>query len=111
MQPVSAALGDYLMLDAIRASGGTAVAVSDAAMIADMRALAVEEGISAAPEGAATLAALRVLLAGGCYAVTSASCCSTPAQHGSTPSWCPCRYLPVLDPDDPRALEDVATVT
>src|SRR4029077_13573837 len=62
---VPAAIGDYLILDAVRASGGTALAVDDATMIADMQVLAREEGISAAPEGAATLAAARVLLARG----------------------------------------------
>ena len=59
---VPSAIGDYLILDAIRASGGTALTVSDDAMIADMQALAREEGISAAPEGAATLAGASALL-------------------------------------------------
>jgi len=58
---VPKAIGDFLVLRAVRESGGTAVAVSDADMIAGMRALGSEEGISAAPEGGAALHALLVL--------------------------------------------------
>ncbi len=59
------AVGDFLMLRAIRESGGTALAVSDAAMVDGMRRLGRLEGISAAPEGGATLAALDALVARG----------------------------------------------
>ena len=62
---VPAAIGDYLILDAIRQSGGTAVSVSDEEILAAVRDLARLEGIFAAPEGAATLAGLRRLLAEG----------------------------------------------
>ena len=50
-------VGDFLMLRALRESGGTALAVTDAAMVDGMRRLG-REGISAAPEGGAALAAL-----------------------------------------------------
>ena len=62
---VPSAVGDFLILRALRESGGTAVAVSDVDMITGMRDLGRFEGISAAPEGGATLAALRALLARG----------------------------------------------
>ena len=62
---VAVAVADYLILDAIRASGGTAVAVSDEQILAAMAELARLEGIFAAPEGAATLAGYRKLLAAG----------------------------------------------
>ena len=62
---VPKAIGDFLVLRAIRASGGTAVMVSDAAMVHDMVAIGRMEGISAAPEGAAALSATRLLLARG----------------------------------------------
>ena len=62
---VPRAVGDFLMLRAIRDSGGTAVSVSDAAMVEGMRRLGRSEGISAAPEGGATLAALDSLVARG----------------------------------------------
>jgi threonine synthase len=59
------AVGDFLMLRALRESGGTAVAVSDADMLAGMRALGDLEGVSAAPEGGASVAALQRLQARG----------------------------------------------
>ena len=59
---VPQAIGDFLILRALRDSGGTAVAVDDAQMLAGMRELGASEGIGAAPEGGATLAALRLLL-------------------------------------------------
>src|SRR6188474_2534894 len=62
---VPKAIGDFLVLRAVRESGGTAIAVSDMDMVADMRALGAKEGISAAPEGGAALTALKQLLARG----------------------------------------------
>jgi len=62
---VPKAIGDFLVLRAVRDSGGTAIAVTDVDMVRDMRALGAKEGISAAPEGGAALHALRVLLKDG----------------------------------------------
>jgi threonine synthase len=62
---VPKAIGDFLVLRAIRASGGTALAVTDDEMIDDMLAIGRLEGISAAPEGAAALSATRRLVAAG----------------------------------------------
>ena len=59
------AIGDFLILRAIRESGGTALAVSDADMIAAMQEIGSTEGVSAAPEGGATLVALKTLLQNG----------------------------------------------
>ena len=56
---------DYLILQAIRATGGTALAVEDAEMVAAMYELATAEGIIACPEGAATLVGLKQLLQQG----------------------------------------------
>ena len=53
---VPAPLGDRLMLQALRASGGGAVAVTDEALTAAARELQVTEGIDASPEGGAALA-------------------------------------------------------
>jgi threonine synthase len=58
-------LGDFLILEAVRASGGTAIAVSDEELIDAGIRLASEEGIFVAPEGAACVAALAKLLACG----------------------------------------------
>ena len=62
---VPRAIGDFLMLRVLRASRGTAVAVEDAELVTDMLALGALEGISAAPEGAASLSAVRRLVAAG----------------------------------------------
>ena len=53
---------DYLMLSAIRETGGTALAVADHDMIDAMYELATAEGIFACPEGAATLVGYKRLL-------------------------------------------------
>ena len=58
-------LGDVLILDDIRASGGTAIAVADSEILDAGLELASLEGIFAAPEGAACVAAVRKLLAVG----------------------------------------------
>jgi threonine synthase len=62
---VPKAIGDFLVLRAVRESGGTALAVTDRDMVAAMRELGSREGISAAPEGGAALHALKVLLESG----------------------------------------------
>ena len=59
------AVGDFLVLRAVRESHGAAVAVADEDMVAGMRDLGRLEGISAAPEGGAALHAVRVLVAAG----------------------------------------------
>jgi threonine synthase len=58
---VPGAVGDFLMLRALRESQGTAVAVEDEELIADSHELARLTGIFPAPEGGATLSALRRL--------------------------------------------------
>ena len=62
---VPKAVGDFLVLRAVRESGGTAVAVRDADMVTGMRELGGREGISAAPEGGAALQAVKQLLHDG----------------------------------------------
>ena len=62
---VPKAIGDFLVLRAVRESGGTAIAVPDRAMVEGMIDIGRHEGISAAPEGGAALVALRQLVATG----------------------------------------------
>jgi threonine synthase len=59
---VPKSFADALILEDLRASAGTALAVSDAEILEAQRDLGRMEGIFAAPEGAATLAALRKLV-------------------------------------------------
>jgi threonine synthase len=65
---VPRAIGDFLILRAVRESGGTALAVPDAAMIDGMLAIGASEGVSAAPESGATFAALTTLVERGAIA-------------------------------------------
>ena len=62
---VPRAIGDFLILRAVRESGGTALAVSDAEMVDGHAGDRPLEGVSAAPEGGAALAAIRRLVADG----------------------------------------------
>jgi threonine synthase len=62
---VPKAIGDFLIIDALRNSGGTAVAVTDDELIAATREIGASEGVFCAPEGAACLPALKKLLSTG----------------------------------------------
>ena len=62
---VPKAIGDFLIIDALHASGGTAIAVTDEELIAATKEIGAAEGIFCAPEGAACLPALRNLIADG----------------------------------------------
>jgi threonine synthase len=62
---VPGAVGDFLILRALRESGGGAVAVTDSAMEAWVRKLGADTGVFAAPEGGATAAAVPKLLEKG----------------------------------------------
>jgi len=58
---VPKALGDFLVLDAVYATGGCALAVTDDELLAAQREIASAEGALVCPEGAATVAAIRTL--------------------------------------------------
>tara|TARA_B100000530_G_scaffold335332_1_gene287167 strand:- start:1278 stop:1982 length:705 start_codon:yes stop_codon:yes gene_type:complete len=62
---VPSAVGDYLILDAVRESSGTAITVTDEEILESTREIGISEGIWAAPEGAATLAGYKKLLSSG----------------------------------------------
>ena len=62
---VPQAVGDFLILDAIYQSGGTAIAVTDDEIQEALATLATREGILACPEGAATVAGLCKLATAG----------------------------------------------
>ncbi|HYZ40323.1 MAG TPA: threonine synthase, partial [Stellaceae bacterium] len=62
---VPQAIGDFLILRAVRESGGFATAVNDAQIAAAWREIAAEEGMLLCPEGAATYAAYKQALADG----------------------------------------------
>jgi len=62
---VPKALGDFLILRAVRQSGGTALAVSEAEIVQGVKDAGAAEGFFMAPEGGACVAALRKLVADG----------------------------------------------
>jgi threonine synthase len=69
---VPKAYGDYLILDILKKSGGIALAVTDEEIMDALRHWARVEGIFAAPEGAAALAAYRKLRASGFFSADDA---------------------------------------
>ena len=62
---VPRAIGDFLIIDALRESAGTAIAVTDEELIAATREIGAAEGLFCAPEGAACLPALRKMIEAG----------------------------------------------
>lgn len=62
---VPRAIGDFIMLDLIRSTGGAAVSVSDSELLADALELGALTGVCACPEGGACIAATRKLVASG----------------------------------------------
>ena len=62
---VPRAIGDFLILRAVRESGGTALAVTDRSMIDGMLAIGKHAGVSAAPEGGAAFVAIQRLVEDG----------------------------------------------
>jgi len=62
---VPRAIGDFLILRAVRQSGGTALTVTDREMVEGMLTIGRHAGVSAAPEGGAALAAIEKLVADG----------------------------------------------
>jgi len=62
---VPKAYGDYLILDFVRRSGGTAIAISDEDMLTSLLEWSRDEGIFLCPEGAAATAAYDKLIASG----------------------------------------------
>lgn len=65
---VPKAIGDFLIIDAIRASGGDARAVEDSELIKAVAEIGAAEGIFTAPEGAACLPALKQMISEGSIA-------------------------------------------
>ena len=97
---VPSAIADYLILDAIRDSGGTALAVSDAEIIESIGAVARLEGIFPAPEGAATYAAYKKLRASGFLSPDDSVVLFNTGAGLKTPELARAEF-PVMRPGDP----------
>ncbi len=103
---VPAAIGDYLMLDAMRASGGTGVTVSDDEILAAMNTMARLEGLFAAPEGAATYAGYRKLITAGWLKPEDRVVLFNTGSGLLTSELVRGQY-PVLDPRDPQVNQQI----
>jgi threonine synthase len=99
-------LGDYLILQALRQSGGLAIAVTDEEMMRAQREMAETQGILPCPEGGATWAALQKLTAAGRVAPAERIVLFNTGSGLKYPDCLP-REAPVLDPNDPKALDVV----
>ena len=97
---VPVAIGDYLILDAIRESGGTALTVTDDEILAATREVAASDGLYASPEAAATFVAARKLAASG-FLGGAERVVVFDTGAGLKHTELIDRDLPVLDPHDP----------
>ena len=101
---VPKAIGDFLILQVLRESGGTAIAVSDEEILEALELLAHQEGLMACPEGAATVAAARRLRAKGLIEADECVVAFNTGTGLKYPEALELPELPLLDPaGDPLA--------
>jgi len=98
---VPKALGDFLVLRAVRETGGTAIAVSDAQTLDAMQLCARREGLWVCPEGAAAIAAAGILRGSGLL---------RPAERVVILNTGTGLKYPELGPPDPPVLEPGADI-
>lgn len=103
---VPKALGDYLILQALRQSRGLAIAVTDQELLQAQREIAESQGILPCPEGGATWAALQKLVAQGTAKPTETIVLFNTGSGLKYPECLP-GEAPVLDPSDPTVLDAV----
>jgi threonine synthase len=97
---VPAAVGDFLMLRAIRESGGTALTVSDAELVEGTELAASTEGLFVCPEAGAVIAGLRKLVQRGWVQPDERVVVFNTGTGLKYPECFPVE-LPVLDPSAP----------
>jgi len=102
---VPAAVGDFLMLRALRESGGTAVTVTDAELLEGVRELAAVQGIQACPEGAAAWKAVQKLARRGFLNPGEEIVLFNTGSGLKYNHLFPVTGLPVLDHADPDCLD------
>lgn len=100
---VPVAIGDYLILDAVRQSGGTALTVSDAELLEGVRQAAEHEGLFVSPEAGAVVAAARKLRESGFLSETDEVVLFATGAGLKHTDLISADY-PVLNPDDPDLL-------
>ncbi|HEY2106284.1 MAG TPA: threonine synthase [Candidatus Binataceae bacterium] len=100
------AFADYLILRTIRESGGTAIAVSDAEIIAAIHELARTEGLFVCPEGAATWAAFKQLAAIGFLRPQERVVLFNTGSGLKYPDLVRAQF-PIIDPSDKGAIDSL----
>lgn len=103
---VPVAIADYLIIDAMQASKGTGVLVSDQEILDAIKTLARVEGLFAAPEGAATYAGYRKLIENGFLDPLEKVVLFNTGSGLKTPELVEAEFL-VLDPNDPNLAEKI----
>ena len=104
---VPVAIGDYLILDALRESGGIALTVTDEELLEGMRLAATHEGMFVAPESGASVIAARILRERGFLAADDEVVIFSTGSGLMHTDLIPTDALPVLDPADPTALDGI----
>ena len=105
---VPGAIGDFLMLNVLRESGGTAVTVTDEELLAGVRELSRWQGIYACPEGGAVWAAARKLVGSGWLNPDDETVLFNTGSGLKYNHLFPPPDLPRLDHTDPHCLDAVA---
>ena len=105
---VPVAIGDYLILDAVRQSGGTALTVSEAELMEGVRLAATHEGIFVSPEAGAAYIATRKLRESGFLRQDDETVVFSTGSGMKHTELIDVTYLPVLDPD---AADLASTIT
>jgi threonine synthase len=104
---VPAAVGDFMMLRAVRESGGTAITVTDAELLEGVDEFSRYQGIYACPEGGAVWKAAQKLLAAGWLKSHEEVVLFNTGSGLKYNHLFPVGNLPVLDHNDPNCLERI----
>ncbi len=104
---VPAAVGDFLMIDALRNSRGTAVTVTDEEILEGVRELTELQGLQVCPEGAATWKGVQKLAEAGWLDPRETIVLFNTGTGLKYNHLFPAGALPVLDHHDPRCLEQL----
>ncbi|MCA8994657.1 MAG: threonine synthase [Planctomycetaceae bacterium] len=106
---VPAAVGDFLMLNAIRESGGAAISVSDDELMAGASEICRHQGVCACPEGGAVWKACEKLLASGWLDPASRIVLFNTGTGLKYNHLLKVGDLPVLDHNDPNCLDQIVS--
>ncbi len=107
---VPVAIGDYLILDAVRQSGGTAITVSETELMEGVRLAATHEGLFVSPEAGAAFVATRWLRESGFLRQDDEVVIFSTGSGMKHTDLVDVDRLPVLDPNDADLAATVTTV-